>query len=123
LKYVRLYETPDGQSHFLDVEVPLSPVEFIPGKPPLDLSGRTATADLTFVSIPLDWDGEWHPTPRRQFWVTLSGEAVVTVGDGEQRHLFPGSVVLLEDLTGRGHNTRAVGASAFAGVLVALPDS
>jgi hypothetical protein len=121
MTYLRLYETDDGVSHFSEVEVSFAPVEFIPGKPPLNLSPSTAAVDLTFTSIPLGWDGDWHPTPRRQFWCTLAGEAIVTAGDGEERHFVPGTMVLLEDLGGQGHNTRVIGDGPFVGVLIALP--
>ncbi len=42
---------------------------------------------------------------RRQFFTVLNGMLEVEVGDGEVRQLVPGDVVLLEDMTGRGHRT------------------
>src|SRR5690349_16490698 len=101
MTYLHLYETADGVSHFSEVDVPLAPVEFIPGKPPLNLSAGTRAEELTFISIPVGWDGDWHPTPRRQFWCTLAGEAIVSAADGERRHFVPGTIVLLEDLSGQ----------------------
>jgi hypothetical protein len=100
----------------------LPAVEFIPGKPPIGLAVPIAATTLNFTSIPGDWDGEWHPTPRRQFWITLAGEALVTTSDAERRHLTAGAVVLLENCTGRGHNTRVVGETSYYGVLIALPE-
>jgi hypothetical protein len=38
--------------------------------------------------------------------VTLAGEYEVQVSSGETRRFGPGSVVLVEDLTGAGHVTR-----------------
>src|SRR5947209_17115461 len=103
---MHLYASSDGETHFRDIDVATPPVLFVPGKPPIGFAATTPVMGLNFTSIPADWDGEWHPTPRRQFWFTLGGEALVTVSDGEQRHLRPGSVVLLDDEIGKGHNTR-----------------
>lgn len=123
MNYLRLYADSAGESHFAPVEVPLPSVAFVPGKPPIGLAAPIAAHEINFVSIPNDWDGEWHPTPRRQFWITLAGEALVTASDGEQRHLTAGTVVLLEDRAGRGHNTRVVGDANYSAVLIAVPDA
>ena len=51
----------------------------------------------------------------------LLSMGTLTVGDGEVRILRPGAVVLLEDLTGRGHRTRVVGDEDVCGGFVQLP--
>jgi hypothetical protein len=110
MRIARTCATPDGGSRFDDVEVEFKPVKFVPGNPPLDLSEpRVATAAQFSVLAPA-WDGSWHPTPRRQYAVTLAGEWEVTTTDGETRLFPPGSVILLDDMTGRGHNTRVTSA-------------
>jgi hypothetical protein len=60
-----------------------------------------------------DWDGSWHTTPKRWFVVTLAGAMEITTSDGEARCFGPGSLVLLDDTTGKGHNTRVVGADWY----------
>jgi quercetin dioxygenase-like cupin family protein len=62
----------------------------------------------------------WHCAPRRQYSITLSGEAEIEVGDGTVTRIRPGDVVLAEDLTGRGHITRVVGNTPRLSVLVPL---
>ena len=53
-----------------------------------------------------------------QFVIWLQGDVDIEVSDGEIRHLVPGSVLLAEDTTGKGH----LGANATAdGVAVMLP--
>ena len=47
--------------------------------------------------------------PRRQLIIHLAGEAEVEVSDGEVRRFGPGSVMLVEDVSGKGHRTRRVG--------------
>ena len=52
---------------------------------------------------------EWHPGPRRQYVITLSGRAEVEVGDGKKIAIGPGQIDLIEDTTGKGHITRNLG--------------
>ena len=119
MKYVRIYSDSDGESHFEDVGVALEPVDYAPPAPAIDLSAAVPVGECRFFSVPADWFGDWHPTPRRQFFLLTSGWLEVTTTDSETRAFGPGEVVLLEDTVGRGHTTRAVGAAA-SGVFVAL---
>jgi quercetin dioxygenase-like cupin family protein len=51
----------------------------------------------------------WHCAPRRQYSISLAGEAEIEVGDGTVKRIKPGDVVLAEDQTGQGHIPRVVG--------------
>lgn len=63
---------------------------------------------------------DWHPAPRRQFVIILSGQLEVGLGDGT-RHVFgPGDARLVEDTTGKGHTTRTLGAQPCVTVAVPL---
>ncbi|MGH8991096.1 MAG: cupin domain-containing protein, partial [Acidimicrobiia bacterium] len=64
---------------------------------------------------------DWHPAPRRQFVFVSKGEVELRVSDGEVRRFGTGSVVLAEDTTGNGHQTRAAGAGDCVVVWVACP--
>ena len=46
--------------------------------------------------------------PQRYIAIILSGEAEVVTSDGEARRLRPGEVILFDDVTGKGHATRAI---------------
>ena len=116
--YVRLYAGPDGESHFEDTDVALVPVEFIPGRPQVDLSARSAATGTAFIRLPAGWDsGGRYNSPRRNFFVTLSGELEIEASDGQVRHLGPGAVLLAEDTSGKGHITRSRGGE-WVGMLV-----
>jgi hypothetical protein len=52
---------------------------------------------------------DWHPAPRRQFVIVLSGQLEVGLGDGSKHVFGPGDARLVEDTTGRGHTTRTLG--------------
>jgi hypothetical protein len=123
VRFPRTYADSEGESHFDTVEDALVPTVFVPTNPPLGLSASHPTTAAVFCRLVPGWDGSWHPTPRRQYAVTLSGEWEITVGDGERRRFGPGNLVLLDDQTGRGHNTVVVGEDDVLILLVWLaPD-
>jgi hypothetical protein len=120
MRYLRLYADHAGESHFEDVTVDLRPVEYVPGKPLIDLSSAQTAAGVLFGRVSAGWWGDAHPSPRRQLVVTLAGEADMTASDGEVRRLSPGIACLIEDTTGKGHSTQVVGAGDWSVVVVAL---
>jgi hypothetical protein len=56
MRYLRLYTGPDGGSHFEDTDVMLAPVEFIPGRPRVDLSPPASATGTAFIRLPAGWD-------------------------------------------------------------------
>ena len=119
-RFPRTYADANGESHFDTVETALAPTAFVPTNPPLGLSAPQPTTAAVFCQLAPGWDGSWHPTPRRQFAVTLAGEWEITVTDGERRRFGPGEMVLLDDRTGRGHNTVVIGENEVLILLVWL---
>ena len=105
-RYVRIYADADGESHFDDVEVALSPTNYAPPALPLEVSAAVDAERFVFVEGASGWEGDWHPSPKRQFVFMLRGVVEVRVSDGEGRSFGPGSVVLMEDTVGRGHFSR-----------------
>jgi hypothetical protein len=71
MTYARIYADEGGESHYEDIEVELTPRDFAPPAPPLHLSPMTPATGVAFVRFPAGWDGDWHPTPRRQFFIFL----------------------------------------------------
>jgi len=61
-----------------------------------------------------------HPAPRRQLYLQLSGELELRVSDGGTRTFPAGTAFLLEDVSGKGHVTRALGTSEVRGAIVQL---
>jgi hypothetical protein len=105
MKYVRIYADDSGESHFGDVEVELTPVNFAPPAPPLNLSSNFPATQFAFCSFPAGWRGDWHPVPQKQIFFLLSGEIAGEVSDGEVRIFKTGDAVLGEDITGKGHRS------------------
>jgi hypothetical protein len=120
MECVRIFSDTAGESHFDDVEIELVETSYAPPAPPFFVSLPFPSTSTLFASMSPGWFGDWHPTPRRQFWLQFSGLLEVEVSDGAKRQLGPGSVGLVEDIAGRGHRTRVLGDSAVTGVFTQL---
>ena len=66
---------------------------------------------------------DWHPAPRRQWVIILSGELEIGLGDGSVRRFGPGDARLVEDTTGHGHTTRVIGSQPCVMAFVPLEGS
>ncbi len=100
----RLYTGPDGETHTDQVEV-----KFPGGTPENQASEAMKTTGVEIHRAPPGAVQPFHTAPRRQYVVTLSGRGEVEVSDGHKVQLGPGQVLLVEDTTGKGHITRALG--------------
>ncbi|MGE0543560.1 MAG: hypothetical protein AB7R89_25640 [Dehalococcoidia bacterium] len=118
MQYFRIYSGPDGETHFEDVDVALNP-----GGGQSELSAMMPATGIIFRRSSADQHIDWHPAPRRQFVITLSGEAEVEASDGEVRRIGPGTVMLAEDTSGKGHITRGVGTAERISLFVPLVDA
>ena len=98
LRIPRLYTTPDGGTSFDEVEIDLSGDASSPWF-------RQPVQSVTFGRLPAGFFADWHTEARRQLVVTLRGEADVVTTDGQRRTATPGTVTLVEDLEGKGHQT------------------
>jgi quercetin dioxygenase-like cupin family protein len=98
----RLYTGPDGESHIEE----LKPAEH------QELWQLQATTGIRLQEFKAKQFIDWHPAPRRQWVIILSGELEIGLGDGTLRRFGPGDARLVEDTTGRGHTTRTLGEEA-----------
>ena len=104
MKITRLYTGDDGESHFGELEIAMQDT----GRNAGIVSKILDATGLFFRDTKADYNLDWHPAPRRQYIIILEGEVEIEVGDGTRRRFGPGDVFLAEDLTGRGHLSRAV---------------
>lgn len=104
----RIYSGEDGQSHIEQVTLAMQPFTDTEGAYG-EATPLQSTGGITFRVSPAGYELSWHCAPRRQYSITLAGEAEIEVGDGTVQRIGPGDVVLAEDLTGQGHITRGVG--------------
>ena len=92
-KYVRLFSDEGGDSHFEDLEMPLTPVDFAPPAAALNIAQFLPVSQTLWVGVPAEWAGEaFHPSPRRQIFCLMQGEYKVTASDGTVRNFPVGSV-------------------------------
>jgi quercetin dioxygenase-like cupin family protein len=122
MHYTRLYADENGLSHFADADIPLAEIPYAPPAPPYGVSETETATGVSVTEMPPGWVGDWHPTPRLQWWFQLAGEVEVEVGDGEKRRFVAGSIVRVEDTRGRGHVTRVVSSEPVRAVYVHLPE-
>jgi len=119
MKYIRLFADDDGESHFADVEIEFTDVEYTASAPPLGLSPMFPATHFGFMNAPAGWESDWHPSSARNFFVVVNGEWEVTASDGETRRFGPQSLLLVEDMTGKGHKSRVVSDSIAAMIQLA----
>lgn len=103
VKVTRIYTGADGKTSVEEFEIPLKPrdkgADVAAAIPLTTLQVRRSTPEY-FI--------DWHPASRRQLVVTLAGESEVELEDGRKIRLGPGTILLAEDTTGKGHISRAV---------------
>jgi hypothetical protein len=103
VKVTRIYTGPDGKTNVEEFEMPLKPRD----------KGSEVSAPIALTTLQVrrttpEYFIDWHPASRRQLVVTLAGESEIELEDGRKVRLGPGSILLAEDNTGKGHISRAV---------------
>jgi hypothetical protein len=118
VKYTRIYADAAGESHLQDVDPAMKPAgnastmsELIAAKGVIFRETRSGEYLI-----------DWHTAPRRQFVVNLTGEVEIEVSDGETRRFGPGSILLAEDTTGKGHISRGIGNDERRTLFIPLSD-
>jgi len=112
----RLYTGADGESHFEEIAPDFRKADRGFERAPLERA-----AGVVFSRALAGHAVDWHPAPRRQYVIGLSGEVEIGVGDGTRRRFGPGEGFRAEDLTGRGHTFRVVGDAPFVFATIPLP--
>ena len=121
LSFPRLVPDADGGSRFETILVPVTEQDFAPPAQPFSVSVLSEATQCGFLHLPAGWFGEMHPSPIRMWIFVLEGEMQFETSGAEARHLTPGSALLLEDTTGRGHVSRVLGDRAVTLAVVRLP--
>ena len=117
IKVTRLYTGADGKTKVEEYDVPL-----VAQGRGTELSEAVRVENLQFRRTNQDYNLDWHPAPRRQYVVTLSGESEIELEGGRKLRLGPGHILLAEDTTGQGHISRAIGAQDRLSLFITLAD-
>jgi quercetin dioxygenase-like cupin family protein len=105
-----LYTGPDGQAYVKNIEVAARPNGVVDLQPN---SGIEIHRTQPGFSV------GWHVETRRQYVITLSGGEIDIAG-GKKIILKPGSILLVENTTGKGHKTRVLGNQPWVALWVPL---
>lgn len=99
-----LYEDENGESHFRDIDI-----EWDVERPHSKYSALLPATGIIFRETKADYDLDWHPAPRRQYIINLDAGVKITASDGESRIIDAGEVILVEDISGKGHLSQSLG--------------
>jgi hypothetical protein len=117
LSYWHLWVDEQGVSHQTRCRMTEFELKSIGGGAAAQWQGRKTTAQMTTMMtvLPVGWVGEWHPNPKPQWIVPLSGRWFVESMDGERVEMGPGEISFGEDQNSRelkgkkGHFSGTVG--------------
>src|SRR4051794_25993231 len=96
MKCLRIFATPDGESHFGEVDIPTTLTRSFPNGAPAAKyeSSRSAfyeASRVRFVHIPAGArEADFHNPPGRLLAIWLDGEVEFETSDGERRRLSAG---------------------------------
>lgn len=108
-----LYTGPDGQAYVKNIQVAARPngvVDLLP------------TDVIEIHRTPPGFSIGWHLERRRQYLITLSGRGQIDIADGKKIILTPGTILLVENTTGKGHKTRTLGNKPWVTLWIPLKD-
>ncbi len=123
LHYLRLTPGADGVARFSSAALGFVPIGVHGVEAVLGVHRVGDVRGVTFVRLGAGVTEDWHPAPRRQFMVCVQGIVEVTAGDGETRRIAPGGFLLLEDVTGQGHRTHALGPEDHVALAIPVESS
>ncbi len=101
MKITKIYSDEQGDSHFEEIEIPLTDKGEIGF-----LSEKRAVTGLQFRKVSADYDYDFHCAPQKQYIVLLDGGVEIETSLGEIRKFPTGNILLVEDVAGKGHKTK-----------------
>ncbi|WP_295768876.1 hypothetical protein [uncultured Mucilaginibacter sp.] len=113
-KVTRVYTNKQGHSCFEEVYYPLTNSGAIGS-----LSERIAVKNVILRKVPAGYD-DFHNAPARQFVVLLDGGVEIEASTGEKRAFYSGEILLMEDVTGKGHRSRNLEAKERSSLFIEL---
>ena len=113
----RIFTGPDGETHAQESRLKLTSADSS-----TEVSDMVKVPGVQFRRQAAHFFEDWHTAPRRQYVITLSGRGEIELSDGKRISLYPGRILLLEDLTGKGHISRGVGADDRISILIPIAE-
>ncbi|MEV6338853.1 hypothetical protein AB0M12_29575 [Nocardia vinacea] len=120
---IRVYSDDAGETHFDDIRLPGNIRQSAVSTAMAWISEKVPIRGLVWRRVEQDHPlTAPHVTPARQLVIPLSGAVEIEVSTGERRTIMPGQIILGEDLTGKGHFTRAVDDATRVTLILELGD-
>ena len=111
----RIYSDTAGDSHFEDLTIPLK------GNGSIGfLSDEEPVKGIIFREVEAGYDYDFHNAPQRQYIILLDGGVEIETSLGEKRSFATGHILLVEDVTGKGHKTKNLENRARKSVFITL---
>lgn len=107
--FLRIVSDGSGGSRFEDWTPSTGTMPGSGGSGPILASDPAPASSWQVRSVPAGWRRGFAPAHTRTVAVYLSGEGEIETTDGDVRKVSPGTVLLAEDTTGRGHAARVTG--------------
>jgi quercetin dioxygenase-like cupin family protein len=109
MKFPMIHTDEQGETHFGVQDLPEREVAMGPPPNPTGKMGDLgAVTTMCVFAVPAGTDAPAHNAPQPHVVIVLSGKGEVVTSDGEARQFLPGEVLFCNDLTGKGHVTRAL---------------
>ncbi len=122
MRYLHIYSDEQGESHIEERELSMHEQVYAPPAPPIGVSDSVPAVEFHIITLPPGWYGDWHPVPRRQWFVRIAGTSLIETSDGEKRAEGPGSLSLIEDTHGKGHRSWNTGEDTIIAAVAVLED-
>lgn len=115
IQITRIYSDGNGESQFENLEIPLKnngDIGF--------LSNDEPVKSIVFREVKPSYDYDFHNAPDRQYIVLLEGGVEIETSLGEKRIFETGSILLVEDTTGKGHKTKNIESKLRKSIFIKL---
>ena len=106
----------DGLSHVETIDMKLN------ASGDTELSEMLKVSGLQFRRQAPNYFQDYHPASRKQYVITLSGEGEIELTTGQKIVAKAGDVLLMEDVTGKGHISRGRGTEDRVTLFIPVAD-
>lgn len=101
IPYTILLTDQNGNSCFQKAKKELNPAK-------VGFTSHIIPTHNVFFGKGTDKEQDWHNPAQRLFIIVLSGVMQIETSSGEIKNFSSGEVLLIQDLTGKGHKTRSL---------------
>jgi hypothetical protein len=120
---IRVFSDAAGETHFEEIRLPGETRRSDVSASVAWCSEKVAVRSLVWRRVETEAPSTVpHTAPRRQLIVPLSGAVKIEVSTGEQRTVVPGQILMVDDVTGKGHITRAADDATRVTLMLELAD-